>query len=78
MEGFLNAKVLVEILEKMGPPFERKRLKQAAESIADLDIGIGVPVSFSADRHQAIDRVYFTVVQNGRFEPLQDWKRWRR
>jgi branched-chain amino acid transport system substrate-binding protein len=78
LEGFLNAKVLVEILEKMGPPFERKRLKQAAESITDFDIGIGVPVSFSAERHQAIDRVYFTVVRNGRFEPLQDWKRWRR
>jgi branched-chain amino acid transport system substrate-binding protein len=78
LEGFLNAKVLVEILEKMGPPFERRRLKQAAESITHFDIGIGVPVSFGAERHQAIDRVYFTVVRNGRFEPLQDWKRWRR
>ncbi len=78
LEGFLNAKILVEILEKMGPPFERKRLKQAAESIDRFDIGIGVPVSFGAERHQAIDRVYFTVVRNGRFEPLQDWKRWRR
>jgi ABC-type branched-subunit amino acid transport system substrate-binding protein len=78
LEGFLNAKVLVEILEKMGPPFERKRLKQAAESITHFDIGIGVAVSFGAERHQAIDRVYFTVVRNGRFEPLQDWKRWRR
>jgi branched-chain amino acid transport system substrate-binding protein len=78
LEGFLNARVLVAILEKMGPPFERKRLKAAAEAIADLDLGIGVPVSFRADRHQAIDQVYFTVVQNGRFEPLLDFKRWLR
>jgi len=78
LEGFLNAKLLVAILEKMGPPFERKRLRQAAESINDLDLGMGVPVSFAKDRHQAIDRVYYTVVRDGRFEPLEDWKRWRK
>jgi hypothetical protein len=76
LEGFLNAKLLVAILKQMGPPFERNRLKQAAESIKDLDLGIGVPISFAADRHQAVDRVYFTVVRDGRFEPLEDWKRW--
>jgi branched-chain amino acid transport system substrate-binding protein len=76
LEGFLNAKLLVAILEKMGPPFERRRLKEAAESIHDLDLGIAVPVSFGPDRHQASDKVYYTVVRNGRFEPLDDWKRW--
>jgi ABC-type branched-subunit amino acid transport system substrate-binding protein len=78
MEGFLNAKLMVAILEKMGPPFERARLTQAAESIAELDLGMGVPVSFGKDRHQAIDQVYYTVVQDGRFEPLEDWQRWRK
>ena len=77
LEGFLNAKLLVAILKKMSPPFERARLKQAAESIADLDLGIGIPVSFRADRHQAIDRVYYTVVRENRFESLEDWQRWR-
>ncbi len=76
LEGFLNAKLLVAILEKMGPPFERHRLKEAAESIHDLDLGIGVPVSFAADRHQGSERVYYTVVQDGRFVPLEDWKVW--
>jgi branched-chain amino acid transport system substrate-binding protein len=78
LEGFLNAKLLVAILKKMGPPFDRDRLKRAAESMADLDIGMGEPVSFGKDRHQAIDRVYFTEVRQGRFEPLEDWKRWRK
>jgi ABC-type branched-subunit amino acid transport system substrate-binding protein len=78
LEGFLNAKLLVAILNKMGPPFDRRRLKQAAESIDGLDLGIGVPVTFRADRHQAIDRVYYTVVRDGRFEPLDDWQRWRK
>src|SRR6202011_5844661 len=72
LEGFLNARLLVAILEKMGPPFERRRLVHAAEAMTDLDLGMGVPVSFGKGRHQASDRVYFTVVRDGRFEPLED------
>lgn len=78
LEGFLNAKLLVAILEKMGQQVERQRLQQAAESIRDLDLGIDVPFSFGTDRHQAIKRVYFTVVRNGRFEPLLDWEEWKK
>jgi branched-chain amino acid transport system substrate-binding protein len=76
LEGFLNAKLLVAVLDKMGPPFERKRLKQAAQSIDGFDLGIGEAVSV-ADDNQALDRVYYTVVREGRFEPLLDWKEWR-
>jgi branched-chain amino acid transport system substrate-binding protein len=78
LEGFLNAKLLVAILDNMGPPFERSRLKKAAEAIDGFDLGIGVPVSFRAERHQAIDRVYYTEVRDGRFKTLTDWERWRR
>jgi ABC-type branched-subunit amino acid transport system substrate-binding protein len=74
LEGFLNAKLLVAVLEKMGPPFERSRIRAAAESIRDLDLGIGVPFSFGPNRHQATDRVYFTVVRDGRHEALTDWE----
>jgi branched-chain amino acid transport system substrate-binding protein len=76
LEGFLNAKLLVAILDRMGPPFERQRLRRAAEAIHQLDLGIGVPVSFAAGRHQGIDRVYFTEVRGGRFESLESWGRW--
>lgn len=78
LEGFLNARVLSAILKQMGPPFERRRLKRAAESVRDLDVGIGVPVSFAPDRHQGVDRVYYTTVRGGQFEPLDDWRRWEK
>ncbi|HLW68363.1 MAG TPA: ABC transporter substrate-binding protein [Gemmataceae bacterium] len=78
LEGFLNAKLLVAILEKMGPPFQRHRLKSVAESLRDLDLGAGAQFSFGDGRHQASDRVYYTVVKNGQFESLLDWKRWQR
>jgi ABC-type branched-subunit amino acid transport system substrate-binding protein len=78
LEGFLNAKLLVAVLEKMGPPFERQRIRRAAEALHDLDLGIGVPFSFGPERHQATERVYYTVVRNGRFETLTDWEAWRK
>ena len=77
-EGFINAKLLVAVLEKMGAPFERARIRAAAESVRDLDLGTGVPVSFGPHRHQGSNRVYHTVVRGGRFEPLTSWEEWRK
>jgi len=77
LEGFLNAKLLVTVLQRMGPPFERQRVAKAAESITDLDLGIHVPVSFRADKHQGSDAIYYTIVRDGQFESFQEWEKWR-
>jgi ABC-type branched-subunit amino acid transport system substrate-binding protein len=67
LEGFLDAKLLVAILKKMGDQVDRKRIPEVVESIKDLDLGIGVPITFGPKRHQGSDKVYFTRVENGRF-----------
>ena len=72
-EGFLNARLLVEILRRLGDPPLRTRLAETIESIHDLDLGIGVPVSFGVDRHQGMDTVFYTTVRDGRLVPLDDW-----
>ncbi len=77
-EGFLNAKLLVEILKKMGPHIEKQRIKSVVEGIRRLDIGIDTSVSFSRKRHQGLDRVYYTTYSSGRFVPIKDWSRWRK
>ena len=77
-EGFLNAKLLVEILKKMGPHFDKNRIKPVVEGIRNLDIGIDARVSFGPARHQGIDRVYYTTYSEGRFVPITDWSRWRK
>ena len=77
-EGFLNAKLLVEILRKMGPRIEKQRIKSVVEGIRNLDIGIDTRVSFSPRRHQGLDRVYYTTYSDGRFVPIKDWSRWRK
>jgi ABC-type branched-subunit amino acid transport system substrate-binding protein len=71
-EGFLNAKVMVEILRSMKNPTDRSELKAAAEGLRDLDIGIGEPVRFGPGKHDGLDRVFLTMVVNDQFVPLRD------
>jgi ABC-type branched-subunit amino acid transport system substrate-binding protein len=75
LEGYLNAKVLVEVLRKVGPDLDRARIPAAVESLTDLDLGIDIHASFGAAHHQGLDQVYYTVVDDGRFVRLLDWKR---
>ena len=76
LEGFLNAKLLVEILKRMGPSPEKARLKQVVEGIKDLDIGIDAPESFAPHQHQGLHSVYYVTFMNGRFVPISDWGYW--
>lgn len=76
-EGFLDAKLLVEIVKRMGPTLDKRYIRPAVESIHDLDLGIGIPVSFGSGKHQGLSQVYYTVVDNDRFVSLTDWNRWR-
>ena len=77
-EGFLSAKVLVEVLKQVGSDLDPRKIRQAAESLAQVDLGIDVAASFGPGRHQGLDRVYYTTVADGRFVNLVDWSRWRR
>lgn len=78
-EGFLNAKLMAIILRKMHS-VPSLGLTGAAESLEEVDIGIDVPVSFGKDRHQGLDKVYFTTVEDGRFVPMtkEQWDQWQR
>ena len=74
LEGFLNAKLMVEILQRLGAEPQRGRLEDAVFSVDNFDLGIGEQVSFSHDRRQGLQQVYYTVVDEGRFVPLDDWR----
>lgn len=77
-EGFLNAKMLVAILQKMDSTPQRREIKEVVENITNLDLGINVPISFSSDNHQGLDEVYYTTVEAGKFVTLKDWKAWEK
>lgn len=67
LEGYLTAKVFVEGLKRAPQKITRENLIDAIESIHNLDIGIGEPIGYSPTQHQAIDRVWNTQIQNGKF-----------
>ena len=74
LEGFLDAKLMVEILRRLGDHPERSRLESAVFTVRDFDLGVGERVSFSAERRQGLQRVYYTVVEDGRFVTLDNWE----
>lgn len=78
LEGFLNAKVMVEILRNMDGDFRREKIKKVVESLRNLDIGIDEKIHFSSKRHQALDRVYYTTYKDGKFIQITDWSEWKK
>jgi len=75
-EGYLNARLLVEILRRLGPEPERARIRNTVESMRNIDLGIDSQVFFGPYRHQASDSVYYTMPIGGAFVPLTDWEHW--
>jgi branched-chain amino acid transport system substrate-binding protein len=73
LEGYVNARVVVEALRRAGPQPTRAALRQALESLRGLDLGIGTALTFAPDRHQGLDGVYFTRVEGERWVPITDW-----
>ncbi len=73
LEGFVNAKVMVEALRRAGPSPTRASFRQALESLRNFDLGIGAPLTFGPERHQGLDSVYFTRVEGERWVPIADW-----
>jgi branched-chain amino acid transport system substrate-binding protein len=72
LEGYVNARVLVEGLRRAGRDLDRERFIDAIESITDFDVGIANNVSFSPRDHQGLERVYFTHLKNGKFVLIEN------
>ena len=74
LEGFLDAKLMAEVLQRLGDNPSRAGLEEAVFTVRDVDLGIGELVSFRPDQRQGLQRVYYTVVDEGRFVTLEDWQ----
>ena len=74
LEGFLDAKIMVEILRRLGDEPSRGELERAVMTLRDFELGISERVTFAEDRRQGLQQVYYTVVEDGRFVTLHDWQ----
>ena len=70
LEGYLDAKIVVQAIRHAGPALTRAALTQALDSMTQVDFG-GVTVSFSPTDHQGLDAVYLTILQGGRYKQVQ-------
>lgn len=73
LEGYLNARVLVEGLERAGRDLTREGFIRALESIHDFPLLPYASLSFGVDDHQGLDQVYFTRLVKDRFVLMKDW-----
>jgi ABC-type branched-subunit amino acid transport system substrate-binding protein len=71
LEGYLEAKVLIEGLTKAGPQLDTEKAVSAMENLKDVDLGLGSTVSFSRSSHQGLHKVWGTEMDaNGHFNDL--------
>lgn len=75
LEGYVNARVLVEGLRRAGPDLDRERFIDAVESIRDFSLGLADTLAYGPNDHQGLERVYFTKLESGRFVLVTDWAR---
>ncbi|MGE4264342.1 MAG: ABC transporter substrate-binding protein [Desulfovibrio sp.] len=73
LEGYYNARILVEGLRRAGRDLTRQAFIRAIESIHDYDLGPGQTVSFGPQSHQGMERVYFTRLTDGSFTLIESW-----
>lgn len=73
LEGYINARILVEGLQRAGPDLTCPSFIRALESIQDFPLGSGASITFGPNDHQGMDKVYFTRLLDGRFQPFDDW-----
>ncbi len=63
-EGFLNAKLFTVALQKLGPHPSRQKLIVTLERFRNLDLGLAEKISFSANDHQGLKKVYLIHIKN--------------
>lgn len=72
LEGYLNARVLVEGLRRAGRNLTRESFMNALESMDEFPLGGYASVAFTPKDHQGLDMVYYTVLDNGEFKLIDD------
>lgn len=70
-EGYLNARLLLAVLQAMPDPLDRRELDAAAAAIEGVDIGLGEPLSLDGPHHQALHTVYLSRAAGERLLPLE-------
>jgi branched-chain amino acid transport system substrate-binding protein len=71
LEGFVAANILIDALKRTGAQLDTEKLVDALEATRNLDLGLGVQLSFGRSDHQASHKIWGTALdETGRFQPV--------
>ena len=71
LEGYWMANLMMEGVRRAGREIDSEHLVDALESIHDLDLGLGTPLTFGLGEHQASHRVWGTQINEaGTFDVI--------
>jgi branched-chain amino acid transport system substrate-binding protein len=75
LEGFVDAMVVVEGLNRAGKDVTREKFITAIESIHEMNVGLGseLKLTYGPAEHKGFDNVYPAIVQKGQPTLLTDW-----
>ena len=72
LEGFVAANILIDALKRTGAQLDTEKLVEALEATRNLDLGLGVQLSFGRSDHQASHKIWGTALdESGRFQPVE-------
>ncbi len=74
LEGYLDAEIMTEGLERAGPDLTRGKFIRSLESIRKYSLNIASTVNFSEKNHQGMSRIYLTYIKDGKFVLFTDWQ----
>ena len=61
LEGFASAKVLIEALRRVTPPYTRSKIIDALETFKKYDLG-GVEITYAPDDHTGMDFADLSII----------------
>src|SRR3954447_23478759 len=71
LEGYLAGRLAIAALDKAGADLTREGLIKAIKQPGKFDIG-GLPMTFSAQKNEGLDKVFLTVIQaDGSFKAVE-------
>jgi len=75
LEGFVDAMVVVEGLNRAGKDVTREKFITAIESIHEMNVGLGseLKLTYGPADHKGFDNVYPTIAQKGQPTLRTDW-----
>jgi branched-chain amino acid transport system substrate-binding protein len=71
LEGYLAGRLAIAALDRLGADVTREGLIRAIKEPGKFDIG-GLPMTFSAEKNEGLDKVFLTVIQaDGSFKAVE-------